>query len=281
MSWRIGSGFFLLITGGILLIVSLLGELTQLGMYESLIGKDWDRVDSRLVASTRNVASLVAKVDERLLPGMSSQDKMEIIFDLVTQRFTHGNKSKYNVFSNWILYVMGWVNSKFSYIRDLDHLLRYGHSAFCSEQSYVMLFLAEHFGIRSRHVGLNGHVVMEAWYDNGWHMYDPDFEVKASLTNKNILSVENLSKDTDLIQKIYAPKTTFKQLNRIIDIITSSEDNLDIGYPRQYRLLGFEFNTNQSIALYIQNFANWLKFPVLLVMIALGLLMTLPYFRKK
>ena len=39
--------------------------------------------------------------------------------------------------------------------------------------------LADKAGIRPRHVGLFGHVVMEAWYDGEWHMYDPDFEVIA------------------------------------------------------------------------------------------------------
>ena len=197
---------------------------------------------------------------------------MLIIYDVVLSRFSHGDQAKYNLFSNWILWLMGKVAPPFSHIRSPDVLVEKGCSALCGQQAYLLQTLAESYGIRTRSVGLNGHVVMEAWYDNDWHLFDPDLEVVPVLENQRVLSLDELAKSPELVLKYYSGRGDAKYTQRIVDIICSREDNSFSSYPR---LVLFEWKTN--VLFHFEKIAHFMKWiiPIILLMAGFGL-----YFRN-
>jgi hypothetical protein len=85
----------------------------------------------------------------------------------VADRFTHGD-AEHNLSINWLLWSLGQFNPNFKHIRNPQVLVSGGHCLFCDQSSYLLLNLALKAGIRARHVGLGGLVVMEAWYDGNW-----------------------------------------------------------------------------------------------------------------
>ena len=204
---------------------------------------------------------------------MSEQEKMLTAYDLVINRFTHTDQAKYTVFSNWVLWLMGKVSSPFSYIRDPEILVAKGHSAICSQQAYLLQILAEAIDIRTRAVGLNGHVVMEAWYENDWHLFDPDLELVPLLDNKRILSLDELARSPELIRQLYAGRGDEEYVNSIVKIIATREDNSFSSYPK---LVQFEWKTMGLFHFEkISNVMKWI-IPTILLLLGLGL-----YFKNR
>ena len=251
----------LLILGVLGLSVSLLGEFTSLGDYKSSEPRNWEKFDPQLVIETpdldslhRKVNSLIKQSSNQAIKQSSEQEKMLIIYDVVVKRFTHSDEAKHNLFSNWILWLLGEVSAPFSYIKQPEILVKKGHSALCSEQSYLLQTLAEKQNIRTRAVGLNGHVVMEAWYENDWHLYDSDLEVIPFVDGELILSLDELAKSPELVSEFYKGRGTSEYTQSIVDIIASREDNSFTSYPR---LVLFEWKTN--VLFYFEKLANILK----------------------
>lgn len=191
---------------------------------------------------------------------------MLIIYDTVIRRFTHGDKAKYNIFSNWLLWLGGKIAPQLSSIRLPDIVVEKGFSALCSQQAYLLQTLAESYGIRTRSVGLNGHVVMEAWFDNDWHLYDPDLEV-VPITNENhILSLDELAKYPELVEEFYTGRGDAEYVNSVVNIISSREDNSFTSYPR---LALFEWKTN--VLFHIEKIANSMRWPMSFVFLFIGI----------
>ncbi len=257
----------LIILGAVGLCVSFFGEFTELGDYESASPRRWEQFDPQLVKETPDLASLQRKIDLLTNQAITEQEEMLVIYNVVINRFTHSDQAKYNIFSNWLLWLMGGVNSNFSHIRQPAVVLEKGYSALCGEQAYLLQTLAESNGIRTRAVGLNGHVVMEAWYDNNWHLYDPDLEAIPLLESQLILSLDELAKSPELINKYYAGKGSEEYTKRIVNIIASREDNSFSSYPR---LVLFEWKSN--VLFHIEKIANWGKWviPIILLVVNLG-----------
>jgi len=190
---------------------------------------------------------------------------MLILYGVLIKRFTHGDQAKYNVFSNWLLWMMARVHPVFLYIRLPEVVLRNGHSSLCSEQSYLLQILAESQGIRTRSVGLYGHVVMEAWYDNDWHLFDPDLEVVPLLADNRILSLDELSRSPELVLQLYAGRGDNENVKHIADIITSRENNSFTSYPR---LALFEWKTN--VLFHFEKISDFIKWIVPIVLLLTG-----------
>ena len=257
---------WIMVTIGIgLFLFSLLGSMTNLGHYKNNDAQDWDSFDHTLPPRTSSMKSLQAYASVKISNDLPSEQIMDVLHEIVLNRFVHGEQAYYNFFSNWILCLLGYANTAFTAIRDPDMLLRNGHSALCSEQSYLLLILAERFGIKARHVGLNGHVVMEAWYGGKWHMYDPDLEVVPDVSGRGILSVYELSRDPVLLQSLYQ-----KHGNSIVQIFVSREDNTFMSFPR---LAHFEWKTN--VLSYFERIANRLKWFVPMIILVIGVLILL------
>lgn len=248
-----------------MILLCLLGSMTNLSNYTNRNAQKWDRFDSSLPSKTFNLKTLQSYVADNLDGKIfTNKQIMNELYYIVTDRFTHGS-ARYNIFSNWLLYSMGKMHPVFTFIRDPDVLLHYGHTGNCGQQSYLLLVLAERFGIRARHVGLKGHVVMEAWYSGEWHMYDPDLEVVPEVPGHGVISVEALSREPILIKTLYQGRGTPAYVDYIIKIFTSREDNTFVSYPR---LAQFEWKANALS--YFELIANWLKWILPLFMLVAG-----------
>lgn len=132
-------------------------------------------------------------------------------------------------------------------------------SAFLGAVLLLLLTLALRHGIAARHVGLDGHVVMEAWYDSDWHMYDPDLEVVPVDDGGHVLSVDALAANTRLLEKYYAP-------HGAANIVGSRENNTYMGYPQ-----GAWFEWKSNVLVYVERVMELLKFAVPLLLLLAGL----------
>ncbi len=263
---RRGLAYGLLLVGFGLLLISTLGELSDLGDLPGAPGRSWELFDRALVDRTRNLDDLYEAARQRSggdLRNLPPHESMQLLFTTVSARFTHG-KTSHTPFSNWINWALGRVHPAFGSILNPSLLLKRGESAFCSEISSVLMYLAHKAGIRPRHVGLYGHVVMEAWYGGEWHMYDPDYEVVPMDESGYVLSVAALSKDEDMIRKIYAGRT---EPEALVKIITSREDNSFVSYPP-----GSQFLWKAQVLLHIEQANEYLKFIIPVIIILLGIL---------
>ncbi len=252
----------LVFTGLLLLVVTLLGEFTSLGHYESREPRYWERFDPALVERTPDYDALVQEVRNRAVgefDQLPPVEKMEILYAVVADRFTTGDV-KHNIFSDWILWSLGWINPHISSIRDVRKMVSGGYTLLCGQSSYLLVTLANEMGVRARHVGLSGHVVMEAYYDEGWHMFDPDTEVIAKDESGHVVSVERLSNDLDLLQRSYPGIKS-----NTVPIIASKEDNSFASYPQ-----GSWFVWSSQLLFLVEKATRFLKYLVPLFFLAVG-----------
>lgn len=217
--------FSLILLGLLGLLLSILGEVTKLGEYPSFPQREWEQFDPDSVTELPNIVAMKNKIDQSLTQSLTEQEKMFVIYDVVIHRFTHGDQSKYNIFSNWLLWLTGKVASPLSFVRSPDILVENGHSALCGAQAYVLQSLAESYGIPTRRVGMNGHVVMEAWYEDDWHLYDPDLEVIPVTADQKILSLDELARSPALVRQYYQGRVNKEYIDSVVEIVSSREDN--------------------------------------------------------
>jgi len=228
------AGWVLILAGAFFLAVSLVGDRTGAGRYVNLPPRSWERFDPALASGTPDLESLYRAAQARAsrnLRDMPPREAMDLLYGVVSDRFTHGDRATYNLFSNWILWAVGTASPRHRYMQDADALLRNGHSAMCGETSYILLRLAGMAGIPSRHVHLNGHMVMEARYSDRWHAYDPDFEVLARDEDGNILSVTEAAGRPDLLRRAYSGRGPSTQTDWVLTIYTDTGDDMYVSYP--------------------------------------------------
>lgn len=194
--------------------------------------------------------------------GGARENAMVALYELVAERFTH-MAARHTVFSNWILASMGKTHPAFAHIRNPATMVRRGHSLLCGQSSYVLLRLARENGIGARHVGLKGHVVMEAWYEDDWHLFDPDFEVVPRDKEGRVLSVESLAQSPDLLEEYYGGHEGDEAL--MVEILGSRENNTYMSYPP-----GAWFEWKSNVLYWFERLAEWLKFVGPVVLITLG-----------
>ncbi|RCJ37352.1 hypothetical protein A6770_14580 [Nostoc minutum NIES-26] len=213
-----------------LLGIASLGHWTSLGNYRNTPPRSWECFDPDLVKKTPDLNSLYAEAQarsQRPLEQLKRHDAMQILYEITACRFTHGDRNaEHTLFSNWILWSMGIINPNFKIHYNVDHLLKYGHSGFCSQVSFVLIKLADKAKIPARLVHLNGHVVMEAWYKDDWHKYDADMEV-VPINHGQTVSLETLSRDKTLTFETYKfrPETE-RWVNTVVTRIDNFADRV-------------------------------------------------------
>lgn len=231
---RTRAGVVLLVLGVFLLGLSLLGRWTALGKYPSFPPRPWERFDPTLAESTPDLESLYRAAQawaDRPLHEIAPAEAMQVLYDTVANRFTHGDRARYSPFSNWILWALGAAIPQYGDIQDPDVLLRGGHSALCGDVSYVLMRLAGMAGIPTRHVLLEGHIVMEARYDGSWHAYDPDLETVARDDAGAVACVATLERRPDIVRKSYAGRGNPAYVETIVAIYLSAANNEYLAYP--------------------------------------------------
>jgi hypothetical protein len=247
------------ILGGVLLAIACIGEWTRFGDGDSDVKRDWEQFEPALVTQVQDYASLVKAVDARMANEAGTDAaKMQVMYDLIVNRFTH-DEALHTLGSNWILYLAGYVHPTFRHMWDPGQLVSQGYSLFCDQSSYLLLHLALAHGIKARHVGLQGHVVMEAWYDNDWHLYDPDLEVIPVNAEGKVLSLDALAQEPALLDRYYGP-------HNAQDMFRNRENHLYMSTPE-----GARFEWKGNVLAIVEKVAEVLKFILPLALLALGL----------
>lgn len=258
-------GVVLLVSGMILLILSVAGEVTSLGDFEARAPRAWERFDPALAQRARSYDALLehaARTAGQPLTDLPPDAAMQALYLTVADRFSHG-LATHNAFSNWLLWLLSQLHPAFGVVSDEHSLVSAGTSLFCSQSSFVLLTMANDFGITARHVGLNGHVVMEAYYDGGWHMYDPDMEVTALDDAGAVLSVSAVVERADLLAQAYAgPKAA------VIPFFLSGEDNTFMSYPP-----GAWFIWKAQVLYLFEQAAGFAKYLLALLLLAAGVML--------
>jgi hypothetical protein len=257
-------GWTLAVCGWLIFAVAIIGHFSSLGDYPSVAAREWERFDRSLVSECRSWAALQREAQRRVVfmnAHGGAEEVMLALFGLVTERFTH-HAARHTFLSNWLLATFGAVHPGFAHIRSPEIMVQRGHSLLCDQSSYLLLRLALENGIWARHVGLDGHVVMEAWYDDDWHMYDPDLEIMPRTLGGDVLSVEELARTPDLLLKYYG------NFASMVDIVGSRKNNTYMSYPAA---AWFEWKSN---ALYwFEKLAECLKFVLPLLVGCVGVLL--------
>ncbi len=227
-----------------------------------------ERFRPEIVAETRTLSDLVQfarRSSKSPFDTQPASEKMESFYQTVIDRFTHG-ELRHTVFTNWIMSAGGLFNGNISYIRVPDSVLKYSKGA-CSEISYILLRLAANVGIPARHVGLNGHVVMEAWYDNGWHMYDPDNEI-VPRTRQGVASVDELSRNESLLNQYYGHMPDVERTFR------GRENHNYVAYPR-----GSQFVWKARLLMIVETITEVVKFVIPGILIVAGIILN--FYRRR
>ena len=192
---------------------------------------------------------------------VSDLSKITAIYNIVLDRFPwdaeHPGEPtpKYTISSNWVAALLGLFDERLSEIRLPEYILQQRMTPACSELSFLMVSLSESVGVRSRHVGLNGHVVMEAFYDGKWHMYDPLYGVSPADFDGSDLSVATLENNISLARDIYSKSIKNEQLlAKTVEFFVSGSDNIFATEPRLS-----QFNQKGTLLMYFEQVSHYLK----------------------
>ena len=209
-SWMVVSrvvGSVSLVAGLALLLVAVVGEYTSLGELKNAHPKHWDQLDLELVARTPNLDFLIAEAHSRIgdaeISEVSELELMNELYQVAVERFVHG-AAEHTLFSNWIIWAQGTTRAHPIRIADSNELLRRSHTALCGQVSQVLVDMARQSGIEARLIDLDGHVVMEAFHGDSWHMYDVDAEVGPNDTQNSLPSLESLSNSPERLEALYS-----------------------------------------------------------------------------
>jgi hypothetical protein len=251
-------GWSCIALGTALLGLTAAGHFTPIGRFASFEpARPLDRLDQALVARTRSLEALFLEA-ERASGGrfadMTPWQVMHTLHDVTGRRFSHSLDARHSIFSNWILRLGDALLRPVAPTLGTagpHALLKQGHSAACTQVSYVLLRLAMRAGIQTRHVGLRGHSVMEAWYDDDWHMYDPDFEVFAGASPDAVLSTDEFARQPELVEAVYRGRATLEYVRRIFD----RSQMTFVAHPR-----GATCHWKGNVFLVIESVAEVLKF---------------------
>jgi hypothetical protein len=252
--------------GFFLLTIAVLGEIAGMNGYPNTPPRDWERFDPELARRTHSVNDLIAEAKRRNsgYESMDSENKMIALYEVVIDRFTHSSGAVHTPFTNWILYLGGKTHPAFQQMWQPNDWVARGYSLICSQSSFLLMQMALAEGIRARHVGLFGHVVMEAWYDDDWHLFDPDIEVIARGQNGTLLSVAQLAADPEALRAAYPPYkgSDFESIYR------ARESTSFVSYP-----IGSYFEWKSQVLSYVERAIDICQYAIPLMLIIAGLIL--------
>ena len=119
----------------------------------------------------------------------------------LTARFGQG-AAFHGPFSNWLLWLARLGPLRYAAIELTEDLFRYAATAQCHQIAQAFVDVATRKGQMARVVGLDGHVIAEAFYDDRWHAFDPDYGVILRREGQ-IMTIEELITSPTLADELY------------------------------------------------------------------------------
>lgn len=124
-----------------------------------------------------------------------SANEVFLVNNIIEYRFFH-SYCRYSYNDNFLAYLAGkFVWSDLSAIVIPDDILKHPEAA-CSQQAIVMMEVLKNRGYKVRQLKLNGHFILEVFYDNAWRVFDPNKE--PSLKGFAHETIKNRLKNGDL-----------------------------------------------------------------------------------
>ena len=260
------TGQALLIVGLVLFVLSVIGPFQR---PDEDFGEHapWDRFDADLYKATPTYARLVDYARNEVAQMSSDEQKALAVQDIVTRRFVHG-EARETMLTNFPKYLGGLISPPIGSIYSSDRLLRSGNMGLCSQQTHVLVDLAQDVGLKARQVGLHGHVVAEIWIDGKWRMFDPDFELVLRRPDGQIASVANLEKRWNGLTRAYGERGH----PEVPAMYRSREDNSYVSYPS-----GAYVEWKSSVMLNAGSMLRISRWLIALLLCALGLFLIRRY----
>ncbi|MCH8313605.1 MAG: transglutaminase domain-containing protein [Nitrospinae bacterium] len=165
-----------LLLGCLLLIINSIGFIMGPVVNTNLKGrKPVSNYDYR----TLILADANHQFSELLKKNISPEDKARGLFELISRSFIH-TPSEYRIKAgdNWIMWLGGTLfDRRYFKSQDPDFLWKKG-GGFCSQAAIIFVAKGKELGLKTRLIGLKGHVVAEVYLpDKGWRMVDPDMGI--------------------------------------------------------------------------------------------------------
>jgi hypothetical protein len=189
----------------------------------------------------------------------NSKAEVFLVNDVIERKFYHGY-SYYTQKDNFLAYLAGeYVWDHLSAIVLPDDIVKHGMAA-CSQQAMVMMEVLSLRGYKVRNLGLTGHYILEVFYDNAWHIFDPNHEPKYQGIPHDSLDafLEN-----GLISESYSRTLTPERVKEVFTNIQVGQ--VDAEPAKNARLF---HSVTKAVSQYF-------------ILILIGFLLTLLYFFKK
>jgi Transglutaminase-like superfamily len=189
---------------------------------------------------------------------MSAEEKAQSLFKLISESFIH-TPSFYKIkpWENWILWLSGVaLDNKYFKSQDPEILWKRG-GGFCNQASMIFAARGNDLGLKTRLIGLKGHVVAEVYLpDKGWRVVDSDMgifwdhDLDSFGVNPNEEQVKN---------KLLTRGFSEEMSQNFAQVYTTQENNHRADYPTA---------PNRFL---LEKFCQWLKWLIPFGLIGLGL----------
>ena len=195
------------------------GEQTLVGIY---------------VYSRRDLGSIEAMVREICLAARNDREKAEALWRFMA-------KMVYN-----------WHPARGDgELHDPVKLVNVYGYGFCDDAALSLSSLWKEAGFEARAWGIGGHVVAEVFYDNAWHMYDPDHYVFFENEDKTVASLEELEQNPEIVKNTRDPAGYDSKV--MADLYASKENNRKFKGAARGHTMSFDLSPGEKWTSYKNN----------------------------
>lgn len=170
----------------------------------------------------------------------------ERIVDLVYRRMVHVDPefTRPSFFENYLLWAYA-KNIEYFQWRDVRKAVRLG-GGLCSQQAMVVTRLLLNNGIKSRMIGVNGHILNEALIDKQWIVLDSDYNVII------YASLDEIEDNPELIAKPYFDAgLSENEISALKGYFASKYDNWHYLSPAHYSVRDYVIERLASFFVWI------------------------------
>lgn len=197
----------------------------------------------------------------------TDREKVQAMFGALQQRFGKST-AEYDLAKNWIMWGLGLIYKEAGRIHLPEVLLRNERRIDSAAFSHLLMLLATDNGFDARMVDLGGYVVTEIFLDGRWQMFDAFGNVGSNIATSRVkdptpFAVQDLEENAKMREKLYKG-TPYERVADLLD----KQDSHHIGMNGNY------FDPKISTLQVYEEFANWLKFVIPVVAIALSVMLT-------